>query len=51
MDRIERQILDILHQREFVLTDEGSVPANYQNRVAEYFRALSEKNDKDPPRR
>lgn len=37
-EEIERQ----LAQREFVLRDEGGVPARYQKPVAEYFKALSE---------
>nr|HQH71185.1 hypothetical protein [bacterium] len=39
---IDEEIERRLAQREFVLRDEGGVPARYQKQVAEYFKALSE---------
>jgi len=34
-----------LDAREFILADEGDVPARYRKQVAEYFKALSQAED------
>ena len=40
--RLEREIAKLLKEKEFLLTDDGSVPAVYRKRVATYFEVLSE---------
>ena len=45
--RLESEIQRLLKQKEFALTDEGSVPQQYQKRVSEYFKALSESESAD----
>ncbi len=46
--RLENEIQRMLKQKEFALTDEGSVPQQYQHRVSEYFKALSESETIEP---
>lgn len=41
-DRLEAMLQQELKEREFVLTDEGQVPAPYRTKVADYFESLSE---------
>ncbi|PCJ62675.1 MAG: hypothetical protein COA73_06225 [Candidatus Hydrogenedentota bacterium] len=41
-DRLQREIEKKMDEKEFVLTDEGEVPERYKERVAEYFKGLSE---------
>ena len=40
-DELDREIQKILKVKEFVLTDDGSIPSKYRKSVAEYFEALS----------
>ncbi len=40
--QLEEEIQKLLSEKEFVLTSEGDVPSNYQEQVADYFKALSE---------
>jgi len=40
--QLDLEIQKLLAQEEFLLTDEGTIPAQYRKRVAEYFQALSE---------
>lgn len=41
-DGIQREIEKLLDEKEFVLADEGDIPERYRERVADYFRELSE---------
>lgn len=39
---LQREIERRLHEREFVLTDEGQIPERYRKFVSEYFKELAE---------
>ena len=41
-DQLQREIEKRMDEKEFVLVDEGEVPERYRERVAEYFKRLSE---------
>lgn len=39
---LDREISKLLKEKEFVLTDDGSIPSNYRKPVAEYFQSLAD---------
>ena len=41
-DRLQSEIERMLDEKEFVLVDEGDIPERYRERVATYFKNLSE---------
>lgn len=41
-DRLQSEIERMLDEKEFVLVDEGDIPERYRERVANYFKNLSE---------
>lgn len=41
-DQLSAEIAKLLKEKEFVLTDDGSIPSNYRKPVAQYFKSLSE---------
>ena len=42
VDELQRDIQRLLSEKEFALADDGEIPEKYKQRVADYFKRLSE---------